>query len=260
MLFDGGNFTDNPTDAGEVRTRTLLEQMDSLGYRAIAVGERDLGLGFDEFQRRVKGIRVPFLATNIVQQGTKNPVLPPYVIVNAKARDGKPLRIGVLSVVRYNPVWLKAGPNGTNLAIASPAEMLQKYLAEVRSKSDVVILMGAMAKDDLRQVVRQSPGIDLVYGSYGGIFTAIEEPEGNVPVYYAGNQGKRISETRITLGEKRGIESVVTYMHVLNAAYPEDKSMSELVATVNGKLGIVAPDAAKRVVASPQKAPSTVAH
>ena len=55
--------------------------------------------------------------------------------------DGKPVRVGVLGVDRYSPVWQKAGPAGTNLGIAAPADMIATYLPEVRAKSDVVVLL-----------------------------------------------------------------------------------------------------------------------
>jgi hypothetical protein len=41
VLLDSGNFSDNPTEAGELRTATLLQSMKKLGYRAVNVGERD---------------------------------------------------------------------------------------------------------------------------------------------------------------------------------------------------------------------------
>jgi hypothetical protein len=42
------------------------------------------------------------------------------LVVEAKGRDGRSIRVGVMSVVRYNPGWQKAGPEGSNLAIAPP--------------------------------------------------------------------------------------------------------------------------------------------
>jgi len=45
VLLDTGNFSDNPTEVGDLRTATLLQSMKKLGYKAINIGERDLTLG-----------------------------------------------------------------------------------------------------------------------------------------------------------------------------------------------------------------------
>jgi hypothetical protein len=56
VLLDSGNFSDNPTEAGDLRTATLLQAMKRLGYKAINVAERDLMLGYDDFIERTKGL------------------------------------------------------------------------------------------------------------------------------------------------------------------------------------------------------------
>jgi 2',3'-cyclic-nucleotide 2'-phosphodiesterase (5'-nucleotidase family) len=253
VLLDTGNVFDTPTESGDVRTHTLLETMQKLGYKAVGVGERDLQLGYDEFMRKIAGIDIPFVSTNIVKQGTAEPAFTPYTIVEAKGQDGKPIRIGVLGVIRYNPVWQKAGPAGTNLATVPPEQMLKTYLPEVRAKSDVVVLLASLAKDDAHALAREFPDLDLVLASYGGIYNAVEEQEGRVHIYYSGNQGKRIGETRLALDAGHHLTGLVTYMHFLNAKYPEQKAMAEFVASVLAK---IAPTPA---AAAPAAAPAAVA-
>ena len=231
--MDTGNFSDNPTVEGERRTATLLKSMASLGYRAINVGERDLGLGYDDFKARTAGIDVAFVSSNIVKQGTKEPVFAPYVVLDAKGADGKPIHVGVLGVVRYTPVWQKAGPDGSNLAVTRPADAIATYLPELESKSDVVVLLAAIAKDDAYEIARRFPGIDIILGAYGGIVSTVDENVAGVRVYYTGNQGKRIGESRIALDASRHVADVTSYLHFLSARYPEDKAMKDVVAEAN---------------------------
>ena len=251
VLLDGGNFSDNPTEKGDIRTKALIEQMAKLGYKAVSVGERDLTLGYDDLQKRIEGSPMTFLSTNIVTQGTKTPVYPPYAIVETKDKNGEPIRIGVLGVIRYTPVWQKAGPNGSNLAVAPPVEMVKKYVAEVRGKSDVVVLLAALAKDDAQEIAKQVPELDLLVGSYGGIYSTVDEKVGNVRIVYTGNQGKRIGESRITLDAKRHPADVVTFMHFLTSRYPSDPAMADLVAAIDPKPQAQAPNAPKKLEPAP---------
>ena len=247
VLLDAGNFSDNPTEKGDLRTAALLKEMAGLGYKVVAVGERDLTMGYDDLAKRIEGLPMKFISTNIVTQGTRKPIYDPYAIVEVPGRDGKPIRIGVLSAVRYTPVWQKSGPAGTNLAAAPVVEMVKTYLPEVRAKSDVVVLMAALAKDDAHEVARQLPEVDMLIGSYGGIFTSVEEREGKVPVYYTGNQGKRIGESRIHLDAKRRPSEIRSYLHFLTAKYPSDKAMAERVASLS-PTDPAAPNAPKLLV------------
>ena len=157
VLLDTGNFSDNPTEVGDLRTATLLQSMKALGYKAINVGERDLTLGYDDFVKRTEGLGLKFISTNIVKQGTKEPIFQPYVVFEVKGASGKPVRVGVLGVDRYSPVWQKAGPAGTNLGMAAPADMIATYLPELRAKSDVVVLLAALSKEDAHDLASGSP-------------------------------------------------------------------------------------------------------
>src|SRR5262249_55166858 len=110
LLLDTGNFSDNPTPGGERRTRMLLETMARLGTKVAGIGERELALGYDELEKRLSGIDMTFVSTNVVEEGTTKPVFPPYAVVEVQGRDGAAIRVGVLDVLRFNPTWQKAGP------------------------------------------------------------------------------------------------------------------------------------------------------
>jgi 2',3'-cyclic-nucleotide 2'-phosphodiesterase (5'-nucleotidase family) len=245
VLLDSGNFSDNPTEKGDLRTATLLQSMKRLGYRAVNIGERDLTLGYEDFITRTKGTGLSFVSTNIVKQGTKETVFDPYVVVTVEGTSRKPVRLGVMGVDRYSPVWQKAGPPGSNLAMAAPADMIAKVLPKVRAESDVVILLAALSKEDAHDLAIQFPEIDLILGAYAGVYSTVEEREGNTRIYYTGNQGKRIGESRVTLDASRRIKDVTSYMHFLTVRYPIDKAMDESIADVIAKTKAAAePDVA----------------
>lgn len=260
VLLDSGNFADNPTDAGDARTAALLAAMVKLGYKAVNVGDRDLALGYDDFVKRTKGLGMDFISTNIVKQGTKSPVFPPYAIVEVKGASGKPVRIGVLGVIRYSPVWQKAGPNGDNLGVAGPAEMIQLVLSQVRAKADVIVLLAALSKEDAHDIAKGAQDIDLILGAYGGIYNTVDENEGRVHILYTGNQGKRIGESRITLDAKRRVDDMVSYLHFLTARYPEDKAEAEAVAALNATIGKAGDDAKPAQPVNPVAAPAAGGH
>jgi 2',3'-cyclic-nucleotide 2'-phosphodiesterase (5'-nucleotidase family) len=225
VALDSGGFSDNPTEEGLRRTRVLLDGMVKLGYRVVNVSERDLALGYDEFRKNVEGTGLKFVSANVVKQGTTERVFPAYEVLEVPVAKGKPLRLGVVGVTRFSPVWQKAGPSGSNLALAPPAEMLKSVLPEVRAKADVVVLLAALNRDDAARIAREVPGIDFVFGAYGGIYDTSFRKDASPPVLYTGNQGRFTGEVRVFLDPSRTVRDVQLYLHHLVARYPENPEM-----------------------------------
>jgi 2',3'-cyclic-nucleotide 2'-phosphodiesterase (5'-nucleotidase family) len=234
LLVDSGNFTDNPTPEGEVRTRALVEAMSRLGYAACNVADRELALGYDAFVERTQGASFPFLSANIVRQDTQQPVFKPYVTVTATSPNGAVSHnVGLIGATRFNPLFLKAGPEGSSLVIAKPEDVLARYVEAVRKEADLVVLLAALHKEEAKRIVSKVPGIDFVVGAYGGMVTLEDEKAGpSTWIGYAGNQGKRVGETRLYLNAERQVASVNTTMHLLSAVYPSDPAMLGFVNQV----------------------------
>ena len=206
--------------------------MGKLGYRAANVGLRDLNLGYDAFMKRIKGAAFPFISSNVVQKDTGEPVFKPYVILDVEMSAGRKLKVGVLGAVRYNPVFLKAGPDDSNLVIARPETMIGRFLPEVREKSDIVVLLAALHREDAKTIAGKVEGIDFVLGAYGGAFSVRDEVVGNTWIFYTGNQGKRVGETRLFFNGQGEMAKPLSYMHYLTNRYPDKQEMLDFVSSV----------------------------
>ena len=233
-LLDSGNVSDRPTPEGDAKTRALVAGMKRMGYAVVNVGERDIKMGIDAFERRTAESGLPFISANIVRQDTQEPVFEPSVVIEAVSGNGEQrARIGVIGIVRYNPIFLKAGPEKTNTVIVNPLERVKQEMEKLQAqKLDSIVLLAALNKHDAAQIAREVPGIDFVVGSYGGVFTTREEKQGNAFILYSGNQGKRVGATRVFLGADGRVERQATKIHFLTARYPSDPEMLEFVKTV----------------------------
>lgn len=236
MLLDSGNFSDNPTTDGDARTAALLKSMAHMGYQVVNVGERDIRLGYDEFMKRAAEMQFKFVSANVVDRKTGKAVFPSHVVVDAASPDGKSkVRVGVVGAVRFNPVFLKAGPNGGNMVIAEPLPAVRTEVAALKEQGiDVIVLLAALHMDDARRIAQEVPGINFVLGSYGGQVTEAEERVGDTLILYCGNRGQRIGEVRVTL-EGQGAQHKVAgspTLHLLTRDYPYDQEMLDFLGTL----------------------------
>jgi hypothetical protein len=236
LFVDTGNFVDVPMAQGEVKTRALAEGMKRLGYKAVGLGERDLDRGYEYLDALRKEYGLTFLSGNAVYQKTGKPVFDPYTILTLtsqefKALPSRTLKVGITSLVRFNPTLLKPTPAGDNMVVASPADQAKDIIAKLRPKCDFLIVLASMPKDDARLLARSVKGIDLIVAAYGGIVSGAEEREGATRIVYVGNQGKYLAEVRGLKKAQEGWETTQT-LHALSASYPEEPKLKEFVASV----------------------------
>jgi 2',3'-cyclic-nucleotide 2'-phosphodiesterase/3'-nucleotidase len=228
-LLDSGNFSDNPTATGERKTKGLLKAMERLEYRVVNVGERDIRMGYAEFARRTEGSPFTYLSANIIDRKTAKPVFEPHTVVEVVAPDGRrKVRVGVIGAVRYNPLFLKAGPDGGNIVIDHPLKRVKLEMEALHKKNvDVIVLLAALHKNDARSIARAVPGIDYILGSYGGLVTRGAETEGDTTLLYCGNKGQRIGESRVFLeeGQAGKLAGQSNKLHMLSHHYPSDDEM-----------------------------------
>jgi hypothetical protein len=209
--------------------------MSMLGYSAANVGEREIRSGYDDFRSRTAEATFPFLSANIVRSDTKQPVFLPHLVLEVPQGEGaRRLRLGLIGVARFNPIFRKPGPDGSQLEIIHPNEAVEREIAKLQQKNvDLVIVLAALHRDDARRIVRAIPGIDFVVGSYGGVFMTEKDQERNSWILYSGNQGKQLGETRIFLGDGALRPAPVNVLHYLSDAYPVDPDMTRFVNSIS---------------------------
>jgi 2',3'-cyclic-nucleotide 2'-phosphodiesterase (5'-nucleotidase family) len=236
LLLDSGNFSDNPTPVGDLKTAGLLQAMERLGYRVINVGERDIRMGYPDFARRTAGTPFSYVSANIIDRQTKEPIFDPHVVVEVSDPDGKStVRVGVIGAVRFNPMFLKSGPNGGNIVIEHPLERVKHEVEALQKKKvDLIVLLAALHKRDALSIMQGLPEIDFVLGSYGGLVTPREEKAGDATLMYCGNRGQRIGESRIFFDkdDRSTIEFQLNKLHVLSRVYPADQDMLNFVNSI----------------------------
>ena len=227
VLLDTGNFSDSPGTTGDIKTRALLEGMQRLGYSVINVGERDLRMGWETFRKRTEDSPLTFISANFVKQGTTEPIFPPHEVIELTGGDGKSkLRLGIIGIARYNPLFLKDGPGGSKISIVHPLDRVKHEVAELANDHlDAIVLLAALHKDDAVRIAAEVPEIDFVLGAYGGLISSKPEPSLDAAIAYSGNKGQRIGEMRVFMDEAGEITDKMTRMHFLTAAYPADEKM-----------------------------------
>ena len=231
LRLDSGNFRDVPTAAGDTRTDALLQAMQILGYQVANVGERDVRLGYDEFVQRTGKLSLEFLSANIIREDTRSTLFKPHLILDAVSTDGTTThRVGIIGVVRANPLFRAPGPEDSLMVIDDPVARVRAEVQTLREEGvDAIIVLAALHKFDARKILEKVEGIDFVLGSHGDTMTPRLERYGDGGLMYGGNRGQRIVETRMFFD---GRAENFARVHYLTGAYSFDPKMLEFVNSI----------------------------
>ncbi|MDH3628841.1 MAG: hypothetical protein OEV00_04755 [Acidobacteriota bacterium] len=234
LLLDSGNFSDNPTPEGDLKTAALVEGMSLLGYDVVNVGERDVKHGWDRFSARQEKGAFDFISANLVFTDTGDTVLPSRTIVETTSPDGaRKIRVGVTGVMRFNPIFKREGPDGREIGVDHPVDRLKTEVAALRKDGvDLVVVLAAVHQSDGRRIAAEVGGVDFLIGSYGGSIAAEQSEANGTWIFYSGNQGKQIGESRVYLNPSGGVRNQSNRFHMLGQGYPADPEMLAFVNAV----------------------------
>ena len=253
-MLDTGDFSGDDNEPGRIKTQNLIEGMGSIGYDAVNVGEREMAGGVPAFMAKVAASKIPFTSASFVYRDTGEPLFAPFAIKSYALPGGRSIKIGYIGLATFNSAFARPAAGDRVVIMRRPAEALKASLEAVRRRVDTVVVLANLGLRDLEEALKGAPGVDLVLASAGGRVSpgGTLEPLGGSTVFYAGDQGKRMGEVRLTFGQ--GASKAAPSMrgtHVwLTRRYPSEPKLQGLIdATIarvneaNRRLALSAPAA-----------------
>ncbi len=228
LVLDAGNAlfrnAGNASAADLVRARFVLEQMGTLGTKAMAVGVRDLSAGLDFLLSEAKKSPVKLLSCNL-QRGGK-PVFEASMIVEVAG-----LKLAIIGVSAPGPIVIGA----PDVAAVGTVEAVRAALKKL-GKHDVTLVLAASNYADSLELAQQLKGqVDFVVQS--GEFRGTQPPQrvegSDTFVFASAQKGQALGKLTFEPGKGKGPISDLT-------AAERDRQHLEFVkgqvATLEGRL------------------------
>ncbi|MFA5864149.1 MAG: multiheme c-type cytochrome [Phycisphaerae bacterium] len=151
LLLDTGDLT---SSASPSQMEFIAHAYHLLQYDALAVGEGDLRVGMEVFNRFAGKYSLPFVASNLK---FKSPT--PIRQVISFQRGGK--KIAVISVIADR--WLAILPSDIRdqFTYETPAAALRRLVPKLRPQYDVIILLSHLGPSVRETISENLTGIDL---------------------------------------------------------------------------------------------------
>ena len=194
--------------------------MARLGFDAVGLGE--LGIRHwhltDSLQQACP---LPIIGTNIEirRDGNWGPVGVPYRIIEKRG-----VRIGFLSVTNESPFSTHsyAELGSENFRILDPLATTRRVAAELKKKTDLVILLAHLDESTMEAYADSLRDVDVMVGGYR--VAGDEEPTriGSTIINRSGERGIRMAVTNLTISPESEILSFSGPNVLLTETLPED--------------------------------------
>ncbi len=200
LVLDAGNalfkspLPDGDPKAAE-RARFVLEQMDAVGTRAMAVGARDLSLGTDFLAKAARGAKkLKLLSANLVDAGGK-PLFPASTVVTEGG-----LKLGLVGLSPEGPVGRQAGVVGQP---PLPAALAEARRLREKEKVDVVVVLAAVPYLEAVKLSQQAGNaVDFIVQSHEGRGPGVAQRNEYATLIPPGERGRQLARLELTVNGK----------------------------------------------------------
>lgn len=247
VLIDGGDCFQGTMISNLQFGRPVVEQMNAIGYSAMAVGNHEFDWTADTLAARVRDMKFAALAANMIERKTHK--LPrwarPDTVVS---RAG--VKIGILGMAyHYTPVVTLA-KNVAHLTFEDDSATAARIVPQLQKRSDIVISVGHIpAETDSNRVARSGdlvrlakgvPGVSAWFGGHS--HNQVSDRVNGVPLMIAGAHGEVVAVCDLTVDPiaNRVIDSRLDLVKTWADEVTPDSAMAARVTRWNATVSQIA--------------------
>jgi hypothetical protein len=244
LLVSAGDVYGGSDAFNRPKCQFIARVMNRLGYDAVALGEKDLGFGLDAIVEDNAAFGMNIVCANVFRKAAvgpdsaappprlePEPVFAPYRIVE---KGG--FRFGLVAALspatKNAKVASEAGDvEALTYVVRTPGPILESLVPEVRERSDFVVLLAHMSKEELDGLLADVAGVDVVVLGHSGKPQVTTEPTmvRGVPVYMASHQGQYIGRATLSFDEGNRPLGGENEVRLLDATVKDDPEVKRLV-------------------------------
>lgn len=141
----------------------IIDSFDRMGCDGLGIGDDDLSLGKKFLLEASKKAKFPFLSSNLIDEESGRLLFQPYLL-----KEVKGLRVGIFSLISPDAFSGPSDPRMKGLVTRDPVETAHKIVEELRSQTDLIILLSHLGYANDVGLAGAMKGIHLIVGSHSG--------------------------------------------------------------------------------------------
>jgi 5'-nucleotidase / UDP-sugar diphosphatase len=220
LLLAAGDMIQGNDWANLLQGEPVIVIMNAMRFDCMVLGNHEFDFGQEALKKRITEAQFPVLGANV--KGLEN--IKPYIV---KQLNG--VNVAIIGVLTDETPVSTHPKNVSGILFLHPAEVLPNYIAEVRDRADLIVVLSHIGYSSDRILAEKVPGIDIIAGGHS--HTKLVQPAKveNTLILQAWEHAKALGVLDITVDEGK----IVKFDGHLEEIRPEQGSeKQDLVLTV----------------------------
>lgn len=247
VVVTGGDIYQGSAMSNLLKGEPVTAMLKEMGLEFSAVGNHEFDWGYEHIPDWAKAGEFDFLASNIYEKETGEPVewAKPYGVVE---REGK--KVGFIGLATPETAYKTKPDNVAHLEFKDPVEATKTWVnyLENEEKVDAVVVLSHLGSEQNRETgeitgeiveVAEVPGVDAIISAHS--HQRVEGKVNGVPVIQAYKNGRNLGYVNLKFDDKN--ELVVTTklddISKRKDTLPVDKNMEDILAKFEADLAPV---------------------
>jgi 5'-nucleotidase/UDP-sugar diphosphatase len=220
ILLNAGDLVQGTPVSTVFRGLPVFEIGNMLGYDAATLGNHDFDYGWRQTKTFVQIANYPIVSSNIADASGEL-LQPPYVILKVNG-----LRVAVVGAMTEELKTLSSPKLLEQWHTVPLLATVRKYAAELREKSDLIVLLGHITETEENRILQSAPEIPVVVSGHvhRGLEAAVER-EGRLVVRVKG-YGEELGRLELQVDTEKKAPVAWKWRHILvdsTAVQPDDR-------------------------------------
>jgi len=230
LLLAAGDMIQGNSWVNLFQGQSVLALMNLMRFDAMVVGNHEFDFGQDTLKTRIKEAHFPVLGANV--EGLSE--LKPYVI-----KELQGLKVAIIGLVTPDAPVATHPRNVVGLKFLPPGAALEKYLPELQSQADLVIVLSHIGYQADRELAAQVPGIGVIVGGHS--HTKLLQPTviNHTLIVQAWEHAKALGVLDLTVEDGK-IKGFSGHLEMIKPGRgQEDKAVGALVARYTAQVNAI---------------------
>lgn len=236
LMLDAGDMLSGALISDAFQGVPVVEVMNAIGYDAATIGAGEFSFGIEALRERARQANFPLISAN-----TTSPISD---VQDAAIYNAQGIRIAVIGLTSEGLSLTGHPQNVKYVDVADVVRTVENLLPRLRDRTDAIILLTNVSRDEEQRLARAFPEIRLIIGAH-------EEAElpvrvGQTTIVGSGKFGKYVGRLDLTFNDGR-LNRIESRLIPLQDAQP-DTGIARLIepyeAALNKKLQMVVGHAA----------------
>ncbi|HEX7593818.1 MAG TPA: metallophosphatase, partial [Anaerolineae bacterium] len=197
ITLDGGDFWQGTFPSNHDEGKAIIAAMNAVGYDAITLGNHDFDHGVDVVTARAAQAQFPILAANLLDASTGKPPAwdKPYIVKQVAG-----IRFGIIGLTNSGtPAISSKSKELKQFQFVREQDALKQILPEVKSKSDLVIVLAHEGIDQDQALAANVPGIDVIVSAHTHVEQRLPKFVNGTIIVHAGYKAQYVGRLELTI-------------------------------------------------------------